>query len=153
MDNNALNTKHRISRKQRRRARAFAVQAVYQYAFNRQDLAELKQQFRVNNAKTKIEWDFFDDLLGGVMAMLSELDELIAPALSRDLADVNSIDLAILRVGAYELKCRLDVPYKVAINEYIDLAWQYGAADEAYRFINGVLNKLAKALRPVEYGA
>lgn len=142
-----------ISRKQRRRARAFAIQAVYQCAFNQQNLAELKQQFRLSNAETKTEWSFFDELLDGVMAILSELDQLIASALARDLADVNAIDLAILRLGAYELKCRLDVPYKVVINEYIDLAWQYGAADEAYRFINGVLNKLAEKQRSLEYGA
>ncbi len=142
---------HTISRKQRRRARAFAVQALYQAQFNQQDIAQVQQQFRLAHADTKTEWAFFDELVSGVLAHLSDLDALIEPALSRSFAELNAIDLAILRVGVCELKQRLDVPYKVVMNEYIDLAWQYGAADEAYRFVNGVLDKVAREVRTFEY--
>ena len=82
---------------------------------------------------------------------LSALDEAIAAHADRDLKDANPVEMATLRLGAFELISRIDVPYRVAINEYVDLAKEFGATD-GHTFVNGVLDNLAKQYRQVELG-
>jgi N utilization substance protein B len=141
-----------ISNKTRHNARIFAMQALYQWHIAGGDIPALLAQYMTNNVRHKVDWDFFQDLVRGCAAQLSDLDTLLSPLTDRPFAEVNPVELAILRAATYELKNRLDVPYKVVINEYIDLAHQYGA-EEGHKFVNGVLDKLARSLRRIEVDA
>lgn len=95
---------------------------------------------------------YFRELLNGVIDLRGELDDLIAPCLDRPMADLDPVELAILRLSTYELKQRVDVPYRVVINEGIELAKTFGATD-GHKFVNGVLDKLAPRLRGAELRA
>jgi len=87
-----------------------------------------------------------------VLLRCAELDELLIPNLDRKLAELDKVELAVLRLGTFELKNRTDVPYRVVIDEYIELAKLFGAED-GHKYVNGVLNKLAHSLRSVEVAA
>ncbi|MEP4467830.1 transcription antitermination factor NusB, partial [Marinobacter alexandrii] len=92
---------------------------------------------------------YFRDLLRGVHREQVDLDQLLEPYLDRPLQEVDAIELAIVRLGAYELKHRLDVPYKVVINEGIEMAKRFGGT-EGHKFVNSVLDKLSRRLRLAE---
>ncbi len=133
----------------RRRARALAMQALYQWQMAGQSLNEIEAQFRVDNDFGLVDGAYFHELLHGVGRLSGELDESIGPLLDRPLAELDPVELAILRLSGYELKQRLDVPFRVVINEGIELAKQKSAT-EGHRFVNGVLDRLAPQLRPAE---
>ena len=137
---------------QRRRARHYALQALYQWTMNRGELNEIEAEFRVDNDFSNVDGEYFNEVFCGVANAATELDALILPALDRSLDDLDPIERNLLRLGAFELKDRLDVPYKVAINEAVALAKKFGATD-SYRYINGVLDKLAQDLRAIEVAA
>ncbi|MGB1236985.1 MAG: transcription antitermination factor NusB [Pseudomonadales bacterium] len=137
---------------QRRAARNFAVQAVYSWQLAGQAINELEASFRVDYDMSQTDIKLFSDLLRGVSSNASELDKAYAPFLDRALEDLDPIELAILRIGSYELMHRIDVPYKVAINESVDLAKIFGAS-ESHKYVNGVLDKLAQRVRMVEIRA
>ena len=103
----------------------------------------------VDNDMTKVDILYFRDVLRGVHREQAELDKLIEPFLDRPLQEVDPVELAICRVGAYELRHRLDVPYKVVINEGIELAKKFGGT-EGHKFVNSVLDKLGRRLRLAE---
>lgn len=132
----------------RRKARSLLLQALYQWQLSNSPLAEIEAQFREDNT-AKVDWDFFHQVFTGVVTRADEIDELVSPYLDRKLTDLNPVELALLRMGCFELSERLDVPYKVVINECINLAKKFGAA-ESYKYINGVLDKAARKLRAVE---
>lgn len=132
----------------RRRARGLLVQALYQWQLSAAPPADIEAQFRVDN-EGKIDWPFFREVLNGVVEKHAELDAHFTPFLDRQLGDVNPVELALLRLGSYELSQRLDVPYRVVINECVELAKTFGATD-SHKYINGVLDKTAKQLRSVE---
>ena len=95
---------------------------------------------------TKIDVEYFKDLARGVVVNCKQLDEIVAPHLARPADELDMVEKAILRLSGYELKFREDVPYKVAINEGIELAKMFGAED-SHKFVNGVLDKAVKELR------
>ncbi len=133
--------------KERRRARFHAVQALYQQAVAHTSINELKLQFYADNVERHlVEWDFFYHLLDGVDKNKVLIDHKINHYATNDLASINLIDLAILRLGTYELIDCLDIPYQVVLNEYVDQAKELGT-EEGHRFVNGLLDKIAKEMR------
>lgn len=130
----------------RRQARRLALQALYQWQLAEGSLTSIEMEFREDNDMTKVDQDYFCDLLHRVPTQISRLDEAITPLLDRTLDELTPIELTILRMGAYELLERADVPYKVIINEGVDLAKTFGATD-GHKYVNGILDKLAHRVR------
>jgi len=131
---------------ERRRARQFAVQAVYQWQLTRASFAEIVEQFSVDQDLSKTDVPYFKELLSGVINRVETLDEKLSPYLSRKIDDVDMVDIAILRLAMFELSFRTDVPHKVVLNEAIELAKDF-ATDESYKFVNGVLDKALRSLK------
>lgn len=140
---------NKISPKLRHRARRFAVQAVYQWQLTEAPMDEIELQFLVPTDMPPFDRAYFRKTIHGVVAYVGQLDELLAPALDRALNELSPVELGILRLGTFELKYCLDVPYRVIINEAVELAKVYGAAD-SYRYVNGVLDQVATSVRSVE---
>lgn len=134
---------------ERRRARALAMQGLYQRHFSKGLISDIESEFMVDNDMSKVDTAYFRDLLRGVHREQAELDRLLEPFLDRPLQEVDAIELAIVRLGAYELKHRLDVPYKVVINEGIEMAKKFGGT-EGHKFVNSILDKLSRRLRLAE---
>ncbi|HAD49662.1 MAG: transcription antitermination factor NusB [Idiomarina sp.] len=132
----------------RRKARKLAVQAVYSWQLSQNTFSDIEAQYLTDTDTSKVDVDYFLDLLRGVGSYYKSLDESIAPFLDRPIKELDPVELAVLRIAAFELRERLDVPYKVAINEAIELAKSFGA-DDSHRFVNGVLDKAVDSLRPV----
>ncbi len=130
----------------RRKARILALQAVYSWQLSANPIADIEQQMLIENDVTKIDVEYFKDLARGVVVNCKQLDEIVAPHLARPADELDMVEKAILRLSGYELKFREDVPYKVAINEGIELAKMFGAED-SHKFVNGVLDKAVKELR------
>ena len=130
----------------RRKARELAVQAVYSWQLSQNAVNEIETNFLVDNSSRRFDIPFFQQLFRGVTSSVSELDALISPHVDRPLDDVDHVEKAVLRVAIYELKACLDVPYKVVINEAIELAKSF-AADDSHKFVNGVLDKAVKLIR------
>jgi len=130
----------------RRKARILALQAVYSWQLSGNAIADIEQQMLIENDVTKIDVEYFKDLASGVAVNYKLLDESVSPHLTRPFDDLDMVERAILRLSSYELKFREDVPYKVAINEGIELAKIFGAED-SHKFVNGVLDKAVKQLR------
>ncbi|WP_286233191.1 transcription antitermination factor NusB [Thalassotalea sediminis] len=133
----------------RRKARELAVQAVYSWQMSENSVADVEAHFLTENAKRRFEVDYFQKLFRGVTTQTNSIDLAITPYLDRDLDDVDHIEKAILRVAVYELSDCHDVPYRVVINEAIELAKVF-AADDSHKFVNGVLDKTVKVIRPQE---
>lgn len=133
----------------RRRARELALQAIYQWELNPMPMIELVQQFVETNNMQKVDFDHFRQVLDCVVHRTADIDAHIKPYLDRDLNDLDPIELAILRLSTCEMMNALDVPYRVVINEGIELAKKFGSTD-GHKYINGLLDKLAVQLRPVE---
>ncbi|MFC0120394.1 transcription antitermination factor NusB [Pseudoalteromonas xiamenensis] len=136
----------------RRKARVLALQAVYSWQLSGNPIADIEQQMLIENDVSKIDVEYFKDIARGVVVNQKQLDEAVSPHLSRPFDDLDMVERAILRLSAYELKFREDVPYKVAINEGIELAKMFGAED-SHKFVNGVLDKAVKLLRSKEFSA
>lgn len=130
----------------RRKARRLAIQAVYSWQLSNNSVSDIEAEFLTENDVSKVDVEYFQDLLRGVAGTVSTIDASLAPFTDRPFADLDQIERAILRVSAYELKARLDVPYKVVMNEAIELAKAFGA-DDSHRFVNGVLDKAVDTLR------
>ena len=133
----------------RRKARHFGLQALYQWYVTGADHLRIEKEFRKDNDFSHTDTDFFQAILRGVVHDSEALDALFEPSLDRDLDDLDPIEHSLLRMGAYELRDRLDVPYKVVINEAVSLAKKFGAS-ESHKYINGVLDKLSRDLRKIE---
>lgn len=131
---------------ERRRARQFAVQAVYQWQITKLNAAQIIDQFIVDQDLSKTDVSYFKELLTGVINRVESLDEKLSPYLSRKIEDVDMVDLAVLRIAMFELTYRTDVPHKVVLNEAIELAKDF-ATDESYKFVNGVLDKALRSLK------
>ncbi|MBL4910767.1 MAG: transcription antitermination factor NusB [Alteromonadaceae bacterium] len=131
----------------RRKAREFAVQAIYSWQLSKNDLTEIETNFLIDNQKRRFDIPYFQLLLRGVGEHLESLDAAISPHVDRPLKDIDQVEKAILRMAVFELSEVKDVPYKVVINEAIELAKSF-AADDSHKFINGVLDKAVKQLRP-----
>ncbi len=130
-------------------ARRCAVQALYQWQVTGQNVDEIYQQFLVERNMTKVNVEMFQELLTGVTKELEILDRKIQPYLDRDISEVDPVERAVLRLGTYELMYKLDVPYRVVINEALEAVKTFGA-EQGHRFVNGVLDKVAQELRELE---
>ena len=137
---------------QRRKARHFGLQALYQWTLSGAALADIEAEFRVDNDFCHTDGDYFTAILKGVTSDVDALEALFSPALDRSLDDLDPIERNLLRLGAFELRDRIDVPYKVVINEAVSLAKKFGAT-ESHRYINGVLDKVARDIRTIELAA
>lgn len=133
----------------RRKARKMALQALYQWQVAQTPVHELLAQFATDQDMSKVDRDYFTEVVRGVASKKSELDASLATCLDREVEKMTPIELAILRMGAFELAHRIDVPYRVVINEGVELAKSFGAAD-GHKYVNGVLDKLSKQLRMAE---
>lgn len=136
----------------RRKARRLALQALYQWHVSSASISQIEAEFRSDNDMTKVDGDYFSEILRGVATTKSDLDTQIERFTDRPVRDMTPVELAILRMGGYELVHRLDVPYKVIINEGVELSKVFGAS-EGHRYVNGVLDKLAQHLRQPEVQA
>ncbi len=133
-------------------ARRCAVQALYTWQLTGNDVSDIDSDFRSDHDMAGVEIKYFQELLHQVILHRGELDDHLAPLLDRAINDVDPVELAILRLGAYELEFRLDVPYRVVINESVELAKTYGA-EHGHKFVNGILDGVAKKLRAAEIEA
>ena len=133
-------------------ARERAMQALYQWQMTGQDLADIEQQFLDEQDMKNVDKKYFRELLFEVPKLVEEFDALSKELLSRPIEQVDPVERAILRIGLYELKQRIDIPYRVVINEAVELAKSYGA-EAGHKFVNGTLDKAAKSLREVEVKA
>ena len=143
---------HNTLAAQRRKARHYGMQALYQWHMAGASLGDIEAEFRGDYDFSQVDLDYFQALLHGVPACVDELESALAPMLDRKLDDLDPIERTLLRMGMYELTQRIDVPYKVVINEEVALAKKFGATD-SYKYINGVLDKAARQLRKVEIDA
>ena len=134
----------------RTRARRLAMQALYQWDMSGNNLSEIEVQFLEDEDFTKADKEYFHELLHQVPARLDEVEAAFTPYLDRPLKELDPVERALLRLASYELLVRVDIPYKVVINESVNLTKKFGA-EQAYRYINGVLDKTAQALRAVEH--
>ncbi len=137
---------------ERRKARHYGMQALYQWHMAGAALNDIEAEFRAEYDFSHVDLEYFQALLHGIPACVDELDEAMAPLLDRKLDDLDPIERTLLRMGMYELTQRIDVPYKVVINEEVALAKKFGATD-SHKYVNGVLDKAARQLRKVEIDA
>jgi N utilization substance protein B len=145
-------TTHHASRQlsaSRRKARHYAVQALYQWALSGNDIVAIEQQFREDFDFAGVDLDYFQALLHGVPAVVSELEAVMVPYLDIPLEKLGPVERSVLRIATWELRERIDVPWRVVIDEAIALTRKFGATD-AHRFVNGVLDKVARELRSAE---
>jgi len=138
-----------ISPSARRKARRFAMQGLYQWQMTGTSVRDIEKQFLEENDMKKVDMVYFRELMSGVVTQLDVIEEKIEPLLDRKLSDLDPVTLAILRLSTFELKDRIDVPYRIVINEGIELAKDFGSED-SHRFVNGILDKISKEFRKVE---
>lgn len=128
------------------------MQALYQWHMSGSNLTQIETEFRADYDMRKVDVLYFSELLHRIPARLGEVDAHYRPFLDREQKDIDPIELALLRIGSYELMARIDVPYKVVINEAVSLAKKFGAED-SHKYINGVLDRVAGELRGPEVNA
>jgi transcription antitermination protein NusB len=135
--------------KQRKKARQLAMQALYQWHFSQLSAKELILQFLDNCDSNKIDVDYFTDAINKSIMNKDTIEQTLAEYLDREIAQLNPVELAVLRLAMYELLYRPDIPCRVVINEAVKLEKDFGSAD-GYKYVNGVLDAAAKKLRTVE---
>ncbi len=133
----------------RRRARRLLAQALYQWQLSGGEIAEVERQFREDETFGRIDADYFHEVLRGVVGKADELDAKFAPLIDRTVAQLDHVERALLRMGTYELLHRAEVPWRVVIDECVALARTFGA-EESHKYINAVLDALARAERARE---
>lgn len=143
---------HNTLAAERRKARHYGMQALYQWEMAGASLSDIEAEFRADYDFSHVDLEYFQALLHGVPACVDELEARLEPLLDRKLDDLDPIERTLLRMGTYELASRPDVPYKVVINEAVALTKKFGATD-GHKYINGVLDKVARELRKVEIDA
>jgi N utilization substance protein B len=136
----------------RRRARRRALQAVYQWQITGQDIAEILRQFREVQDMSGVDEDYFEDLLRGVSSRRESLDAELQPFLDRPIDQVDLMERVVLRIGAYELLHCLELPFRVVLDECVDLAHRFGS-EQGHAYVNAVLDKAAGKWRPRETGS
>jgi len=136
----------------RRKARHYAMQALYQWQMAGASLNAIEAEFHADNDMSKTDVPYFRELFHGVAKNLDEIEGAYTKHLDRSVDDLDPVSRALLRMATYELKNRVDVPYKVVINEAVALAKKFGPTD-AFKYINGILDKTAAELRAAEVAA
>ena len=134
---------------ERARARRYAMQALYQWDLSGTDLPLIRRQFLESEDFSKADTNYFIELLSEAPKKIDIIDENIAQYIDRPLERLDPVERAVLRLATYELLYRLDIPYKVSINEAVQLTRKFGA-EQGHAFVNGVLDKVAHKLRAVE---
>lgn len=133
-------------------ARRLTVQALYQWLVNETPPARLMKEFHDEDSMGRADVDYFKSLLHGAVQEADTLIATFSEYLDRDLAQLDPVERAVLMMGSYELMFCPDVPWKVVVNEAVNLAKMFGA-EESYKYINGVLDKVARTVRAVEVAA
>ena len=141
--------KGRAATRARSVSRKLAMQALYQWQINSQPWQDLHQQYLESADMQRADRDYFRELVECISAERDELDAAIAPSVDRPVRELDPVEHAILLLGAYELKARPDVPYRVVINEGVELARRFGGTG-GHKFVNAVLDRLAGQLRGAE---
>lgn len=136
----------------RTRARELMVQALYQKQIAGHTTAELVSQFHDQVAYERVDQEFFDEQFPAISNSQEELEKRIVELIDRPLEQLDPVELAILLIGVYELESRIDVPYRVVINECVNLAKRFGSI-EGHKYINACLDLAAKSLREIEIQA
>ncbi|MBF7681880.1 transcription antitermination factor NusB [Acinetobacter sp. B5B] len=133
----------------KRKARRFAVQGIYEWQMSKNPSHQIEARTRADNAMHKVDLNYYHELLTQVIAEHEVLDQLLLGVLDRELSALDGVELAILRLGAYELRDHAEIPYRVVLDESIELGKHFGGAD-SHKYINGVLDRLAQTLRQAE---
>jgi transcription antitermination protein NusB len=133
-------------------SRRLAMQALYQWQMTGQTFAELRHQFATEEEYADVDPEYFIALLQGVIDEAATLDARLGELIDRPVAQLDPVEHAVLLLGLHELEHRLDVPYRVVINESVELAKKFGAT-EGHKFINAVLDRAARVLRAAEQAA
>ncbi len=134
------------------KARQCAVQALYQWQMTGQNLSTIEREFKEDQRLKNAQKSYFSDLLHSVPKNLDKIDASMSEFVDRDIEKVDPVERAILRIGVYELLQKPEIPYRVVINEGVELAKSFGA-DGSHRYINGVLDKVAQVQRKLEIEA
>jgi N utilization substance protein B len=132
-------------------ARKLAMQALYQWQLNAQDAPLIVREYLESDEARGVDGDYFDELVRGCIDGSAQLDSSLAGLIDRPLEQLDPVERAILMLGIFELQQRLDVPYRVVINEGVDLCKRFGGTD-AHKYINAVLDRAAKQFRSAEQG-
>ncbi len=134
----------------RRRAREIVLQAVYAWQLSHASLTDILEQAQTMEGHEQADAALVETLLRGVLVRAEELEALVAPRLDRKFSELSPVERSILYIGAFELHAMPETPFKVIVNEAIELGKSYGGTD-GHKFVNGVLEKLAAELRPAEF--
>ena len=140
------------NRTPRHRAREFALQGLYQWLLNNEPASTIIANIRSAHGFDKADGDYVRELLHGAIAQSVELRGLLSPTVDRPIAELSPIEHAVLLLGAWELKNKIEIPYRVVINEAVELTKSFGGID-GHKYVNGVLDRLAGELRPDEAAA
>lgn len=140
------------NRTPRHRAREFALQGMYQWLLGKEDAGAVAAHIKAAHGFDKADAEHFNALLRGAIKDAPALRASIAPLIDRNIAELSPIEHAVLLLGAYELVNHVEIPYRVVINEAVELTKSFGGTD-GHKYVNGVLDKLAGKLRPVEVNA
>ena len=133
----------------RHKARRFALQGLYEWQLSGNQPFEIEARYRVENAMHKVDLAYFHELLHQVVAKNRELDNAFEPFLDRKMQQLDPVEHNILRIGSYELIHHIEIPYKIILNEAVELAKDFGATD-SYKYVNSILDELAKTVRKAE---
>jgi N utilization substance protein B len=151
MSDQAIKTKA-PAKSPRHRSRELALQGIYQWRLTGSDAAQIEKQMREEKGLGRYDTEFFSKLLNGALAQHADLEAALTPHLDRALDELSPVEFAVLLLGSYELSHHPEIPYRVTINEAVELAKTYGGTD-GHKFVNGVLDKLAAQVRAAEVAA
>ena len=140
------------NRTPRHRAREFALQGLYQWLLNNEPASTVVNNIRSAHGFDKADGEYFTEVLNGAIAQSVELRGVMAPMLDRPIAELSPIEHAALLLGAWELQNKIEIPYRVVINEAVELTKSFGGS-EGHKYVNGVLDRLAGQLRADEVAA
>lgn len=152
MTQKSLHANPSKSRTPRHRAREFALQGLYQWLLNNEDAGAIEAHIREAHGFDKADALHFDALLHGIIRQVAELRAALSPLIDRPITQLSPVEHAALLIGAYELKNHIEIPYKVVINEAVELTKSFGGID-GHKYVNGVLDKLAAKVRTIEVDA
>lgn len=141
-----------VNKSPRHRARELAMQGIYQWRVSGSDVSDIEKSMQSEQNLGRYDKGMYSKLLRGAIAQHDDIEALLASHLDRPLADLSPVEFAVLLLGAFELSQQIDVPYKVVINEAVELAKTFGGTD-GHKYVNGVLDKLAPQVRAVEFAA
>ena len=144
--------KKAVNKSPRHRARELVMQGIYQWRITAGEEAKIEKQIQAEKNIGRFDKELFSKLLRGALGQHKEIEALFSPHLDRPVMELSPVEFAVLLLGTFELAQHLEVPYKVVINESVELAKTFGGTD-GHKFINGVLDKLAPQLRALEFSA